>query len=49
MYSKEKEIPVPMAVLKSFAEDVSGGIANMFIEMDEDERSEYIGSIVTDL
>ena len=75
MYSKEKEIPVPMqkqsaaralckkmpgfndlqarermAVLKSFAEeDVSGGIANMFLEMDEEERSEYIGSIVTDL
>ena len=38
-----------MAVLKSFAEDVSGGIANMFLEMDEEERSEYIGSIVTDL
>jgi hypothetical protein len=67
MYSKEKEIPVPMqkqstaralckkmpgfndlqamermAVLKSFAEDVSGGIAYMFLEMDEEERSEYI-------
>jgi hypothetical protein len=74
MYSKEKEIPVPMqkqsaaralckkmpgfndlqarermAVLKSFAEDVSGGIADIFLEMDEEERSEYIGSIVTDL
>ncbi len=31
-----------MAVLKSFAEDVSGGIAIMFLEMDEEERSEYI-------
>ena len=38
-----------MAVLKSFAEDVSDGIAYMFLEMDEDERSEYIGSIVSDL
>ena len=36
-------------ILKSFAEDVSGEIASMFLEMDEDERSEYIGTIVTDL
>ena len=68
MYSKEKEISVPMqkqsaaralckkmpgfndlqarermAVLKSFAEDVSGGIADIFLEMEEEERSEYIG------
>ena len=38
-----------MAVLKSFAEDVSSGIVDIFLEMDEEERSEYIGSIVTDL
>ena len=38
---------VRMAVLKSFAEDdSSGSIANVFLGMDLEERSAYIGSFV---
>ena len=38
-----------MAVMKSFADDHSGGIANKFLLMDIDERNEYIGSVVSSL
>lgn len=38
-----------MVVMKSFADDHSGGIANMFLFMDIDERNEYIGSVVSSL
>ena len=31
-----------MAVLKSFADDHSGGIANMFVSLDNAERKEYL-------
>ena len=35
-----------MAVLKSFADDTSGSMANVFLGMDLEERGAYIGSIV---
>ena len=38
-----------MAVMKSFVDDHTGGIANMFLLMDIDERNEYIGSVISSL
>ena len=35
-----------MSVLKSFADDTSGSMANVFLGMDLEERGAYIGSIV---